>query len=66
MKHSCPSGSVKKGSLSCGEHKVIPVGNFERINYLKSHKDRRLVILRRLEDEKIRRLEAEFVCVHFH
>ena len=32
-----------------------------KIDWLES-----LVILRRLEDEKIRRLEAEFACVHFH
>jgi hypothetical protein len=57
---------MESGRLSCGEDKVIPVGDFERINYLKSHEARRLVILRRLEDEKIRRLEAEFVCIHFH
>jgi hypothetical protein len=29
---------VEKGSLSCGKDKVIPVGDFERVDYLKRHK----------------------------
>jgi hypothetical protein len=45
---------MEDGSLARSQNKVIPVGNFERIYYLKRHEARRLVTFRTLEGQKVR------------